>query len=31
MLFSIVIPVYNVKEYIRKCVGSILANSFSDY
>lgn len=31
MLFSIVIPVYNVKEYLRKCVGSILANSFSDY
>ena len=31
MLFSIIIPVYNVKEYLRKCVGSILANSFSDY
>lgn len=31
MLFSIIIPVYNVKEYLRKCVGSILDNSFSDY
>lgn len=26
MLFSIVIPVYNVEEYLRPCVNSVLAN-----
>lgn len=28
---SIVIPVYKVEEYLRECVDSVLAQSFSDY
>ena len=31
MLFSIVIPVYNVEGYIEKCLDSILHQSFTDY
>lgn len=30
MRFSIVIPVYNVQEYLRGCVDSVLANDCSD-
>lgn len=30
MLFSIVIPVYNVAAYLTKCVESVLANDLSD-
>lgn len=30
MLISIVIPVYNVAEYLRSCVDSILANDYTD-
>lgn len=29
--FSIIIPVYNVEKYIRKCLDSIVAQTFSDY
>lgn len=29
-MISVVIPVYNVKEYLEKCVGSILSQTFSD-
>lgn len=31
MLFSVLIPVYNVEKYLRRCVESVLAQSFSDY
>lgn len=31
MLFSIIIPVYNVKEYLNRCLMSILNQSFGDY
>ena len=31
MLLSIVIPVYNVKEYIEKCVESVIDKKLSDY
>lgn len=31
MYFSIVIPIYNVDKYLRECVDSILAQSFTDY
>lgn len=31
MKFSIIIPVYNVEKYIRKCLESILNQSFDDY
>ncbi len=29
--FSLILPVYNVKQYVERCVQSILAQSFSDY
>ena len=31
MLFSVIVPVYNVKGFIRPCVDSILSQSFRDY
>lgn len=31
MLFSIIIPVYNVENYLSKCVGSVLNQSYSDF
>lgn len=31
MKFSVVVPVYNVEEYLEKCVDSILAQSCKDY
>lgn len=31
MRFSIIVPVYNVEKYIRKCLDSIKAQSFQDY
>ena len=31
VLISVVIPVYNVEQYLRKCVDSVLAQSFQDF
>lgn len=31
MLFSIIVPVYKVEKYIKKCIESVQAQSFSDY
>ena len=31
MLFSIVIPVYNVEPYLRACIDSVLSQSFRDF
>ena len=31
MFFSIVVPVYNVENYLRGCLDSILAQTFNDY
>ena len=31
MLFSIVIPVFNSEKYLRKCLGSVLKQTYSDF
>ena len=31
MQFSIIVPIYKVEQFIRKCVDSILAQTFSDF
>ena len=31
MLFSIIVPVYNSEKFIRKCLDSILAQTFNDF
>ena len=29
--FSIIVPIYNVEKYLKKCIESILIQDFSDY
>ena len=31
MFFSVVVPVYNVQSYLKECVESILAQTFTDF
>ena len=31
MLFSVIIPVYNIRDYLHKCLKSILCQKFKDY
>ena len=31
MKYSFIVPIYNVEKYLRRCVNSLLAQTFSDY
>ena len=31
MLFSVIVPIYNVEKYLRRCIDSILSQNFKDF
>lgn len=31
MKFSVIVPIYNVENYLRECVDSVLVQNFKDY